>query len=325
MHKQLPTWQLIQSSLQQRIEVMLLYVLESKGSSPGRQGFFMAVNANGEMNGSLGGGIMEHKFVELARSRLIESAEEISVHHQLHDKKAAKNQSGMICSGEQTIFLYSVHLKDAGSIDLLIRSLQKNENGTLQLSPKGISFLENIPVADFSLELKTGDDFIYREKTGYKNYLYIIGGGHCAWSLSQLMSGMDFYIHLFDDREGLNTVEQNHFVHERKLVDDYTVLSELIPSGKNMYVVIMTVGYRTDKVALKALLGKEFKYFGILGSKSKIGKMFKDLLAEGMAPEILNRIYAPIGLPIKSQTTEEIAVSIAAEIIQVKNREMSDV
>ena len=49
---------------------MLLYVLESKGSSPGRQGFFMAVNSNGEMEGSIGGGIMEHKFVEMAKEKL---------------------------------------------------------------------------------------------------------------------------------------------------------------------------------------------------------------------------------------------------------------
>ena len=129
-------------------------------------------------------------------------------------------------------------------------------------------------------------------------------------SFSQLMRGMDFYIHLFDDRAGLNTMEQNYFVHERKLVDDYTVLSELIPSGKNIYVVIMTVGYRTDEVALKALMGKDFKYFGILGSKTKIGKMFNDLRDEGIAAAILDRIHAPIGLSIKSQTPEEIAISI---------------
>lgn len=77
MHKQLPTWQLIQYSLQQKIEVMLLYVLESKGSSPGRQGFMMTVNANGEISGSLGGGIMEHKFVELAKSKLKQAAVEV--------------------------------------------------------------------------------------------------------------------------------------------------------------------------------------------------------------------------------------------------------
>ncbi|MBC7887480.1 MAG: XdhC family protein [Ferruginibacter sp.] len=322
MHKQLPTWLLIQNSLQQNIEVMLLYVLESRGSSPGRQGFFMAVNATGEMSGSLGGGIMEHKFVEMAKSKLKQAAGERSVHQQLHDKQAAKNQSGMICSGEQTIFLYTLQPQDAATAGLLIQSMQQNKNGTLQLSPAGISFVENIPPADFSFEINADADFIYREKTGYKNYLYIIGGGHCALAFSQLMSGMDFYIQLFDDRAGLLTIDQNHFVQECKLLENYKDLTELIPSGKNNYVVIMTVGYRTDELALKALLGKDFKYFGILGSKNKIVKMFENLVREGIAPDLLDRIHAPIGLSIKSQTTEEIAVSIAAEIILVKNREL---
>ena len=66
----LKTWNLIWQSLERTVPVMLLYVLESKGSSPGRRGFFMAVNAKGEMEGSIGGGIMEHKFVELAKERL---------------------------------------------------------------------------------------------------------------------------------------------------------------------------------------------------------------------------------------------------------------
>ena len=319
MHKQLPAWQLIQSSLQQKIAVMLLYVLQSKGSSPGRQGFMMAVNVNGEMSGSLGGGIMEQKFVELAKVKLKQAAEEVSVHNQLHDKQAAKNQSGMICSGEQTIFLYTVHVKDSGAIKSLIHSLAEDRNGTLQLSPQGISFSKNIPVADYELEIKTEAHFIYTEKTGYKNQLYIIGGGHCSLALSQLMSGMDFYIHLFDDRNDLNTIAQNNFVHAKTLVNDYAELYNHIPAGKNIYVVLMTVGYRTDMIALEALVAKGFQYLGVLGSKSKIEKMFGDLLAEGIAPELLDRIHAPIGLSIKSETPEEIAVSIAAEIIAVKN------
>src|SRR5436190_24394809 len=70
MNKQIKIWRLVLESLQQNSPVMLLYVLESSGSSPGRQGFFMAVNANKQMEGSIGGGIMEHKFVELAGEQL---------------------------------------------------------------------------------------------------------------------------------------------------------------------------------------------------------------------------------------------------------------
>ncbi len=298
---------------------MLLYVLESKGSSPGRQGFMMAVNAKGEMNGSLGGGIMEHKFVELAKSKLQQQAKEVSVHQQIHDKMAAKNQSGMICSGEQTIFLYTVKQGEAAVVQSIISSLQQNRNGTLQLSPGGIIFSSDVPVKNYQLQLKEEDDFIYTEKTGYKSTLYIVGAGHCALALSQLMSSMGFYIRLFDDRQELNTLQQNNFVHEKHTVNDYAELSDLIPSSLSGYVVIMTVGYRTDAVAIKALQGRKFAYLGVLGSRNKMKKMFEQLAAEIIDRSWLKKIYAPIGLQIKSQTPEEIAISIAAEIIKVKN------
>ena len=130
---------------------------------------------------------------------------------------------------------------------------------------------------------------------------------------------LDFRIHLFDDRPHLNTFEQNDFVHKKAIVKDYGELSTLIPSGENLYVVVMTAGYRTDDIAVKALLHKRFKYFGLLGSNKKIEKMFADYLNEGIPQITLENIHAPVGLTIHSQTPEEIAVSIAGEIIQIKN------
>jgi len=322
MHKNLPAWQLIYQSLQQNMGVMLMYVLESKGSSPGRQGFMMAVNANGEMSGSLGGGIMEFKLTELAKARLILDDIGPSIHQQFHDKEAAQNQSGMICSGEQTIFLYKVSATELQVAELIIKTLQANQNGTMQLTLKGISFCNQIPAQDFSLN-KTADDFLFIEKLGYKQNLYIIGGGHCSLALAQLMQTMDFYIRLYDDRTELNTMAQNHFVHEKIVLDNYGHLEKCIPSGENNYVVIMTVGYRTDDIAVRALLNKRLAFLGILGSKKKIEKMFTDYKIEGIDEAILKNIHAPVGLFIKSQTPEEIAVSIAAEIIQVKNEKLA--
>lgn len=319
MHKQLPSWQLIQQSLQQGIAVMLLYVLESKGSSPGRQGFMMAINADGAMSGSMGGGIMEHKFVELAKAKLLQHAEEHAILRQVHDKRAAKNQSGMICSGEQTIFLHTVTQRDGIAVDAIITSLQQHENGTLRLSMSGIQFTGAVPDFDYYLQRLNENEFIYQEKTGYKNILHIIGAGHCALALSRLMSVMDFYIHLYDDRRELNTMEANHFVHRKHLLADYTELTRLINGTANSYVLIMTVGYRTDAIAINALQDKSFAYTGVLGSSSKMSQLLSQLREEGTNARWLDSLYTPVGIPIKSQTTEEIAVSIAAQIIQVKN------
>ena len=168
-------------------------------------------------------------------------------------------------------------------------------------------------------EMKSEDDWLYKEKTGYKNHLFVIGGGHCALAFSKLMSSMDFYIRVYDERKNLKTMKENDSVHEKHVVNDYAELNKLIPSGNNHYVVIMTFGYRTDDVAVKALLDKQFRYLGLLGSQTKIEKMFDDYRNEGVSEEFLQMIHTPIGLPIKSQTPEEIAVSIAAEIIKIKN------
>ena len=302
---------------------MLLYVLESKGSSPGRRGFFMAVNANGEMEGSIGGGIMEHKFVEMAKEQLSRRNNwpgDSMIRKQIHDKTAAKNQSGMICSGEQTNFLYQLNENDIPHLENLIQCLAENRNGTLQLSDHGFSFFDNVvDEKNFYLGFNSEDNWVYREKVGYKNTLHVIGGGHCALAFSKIMSMMDFYIHLYDTRSELNTMTHNHDVHEKKVLKDYSELNSLISSGSDQFVVVMTFGYRTDETAVKALLGKEFRYFGILGSSKKIKKLLSDLKKEGFSQEQLDMIHAPVGLPINSQTPEEIAISIAAGIIHVKN------
>ncbi|MGZ8523518.1 MAG: XdhC family protein [Chitinophagaceae bacterium] len=319
--KSISTWKLIAQSLQQDVPVMLLYVLESLRSSPGRQGFCMAVNAKHEMVGSIGGGIMEHKFVEMVKERLRkEEYDKQETRKQYHDKTAAKNQSGMICSGEQTILLYPVKQTDAETVRNIIGSLEQNKNGTLFLFPTGINFTHSVPIKDFHFVMRSGDDWEYVEKTGYKNHLFIIGGGHCALALSKLMRSMDFYILLYDERRDLKTVVENDFVHEIHFINSYAELNELIPSGDNHYVAIMTLGYRSDDLAVRALANKKFKYLGILGSKTKIAKMLHEYRSEGINGEWLQQIHAPVGLQIKSQTPEEIAVSIAAEIIQVKNQ-----
>jgi xanthine dehydrogenase accessory factor len=327
MQKQLLIWQLIQKSLKENIPIMLLYVVESKGSSPGRQGFFMAVNKNGEMEGSIGGGIMEHKFVEMAKEKLQVPLRDrrSMMKKQIHDKSVSKNQSGMICSGEQTIWLYNLQAGDISVVENLISCLNEARNGQLELCPDGISFSEDSVVeGDFYFEFKNEENWLYKEKVGYKNILHIIGGGHCALAFSKIMSMMDFYIHLYDTRTDLNTMIHNQHVRQRHVIKDYAELKEIIPAGKNHFVVVMTFGYRTDEIAVQSLISKQFRYFGLLGSSSKIKKLLDHLNKNGYS-EQLKKIHAPVGLPINSQTPEEIAISIASEIIQVKNSPESGV
>ena len=317
--KQVEFWTFMSGKMNAGIDLMLLYVLESHGSSPGRRGFRMAVSGDRDFCGSIGGGIMEHKFVEMALDMLRERAEG-AVYQQVHDKSVSRNQSGMICSGEQTIFLYPLRESDRQVVHAVIDSWINEKAGTLTITPSGLSFSGQPPLVDLQYRAEDGGGFIMEERTGFKNELYIIGGGHCSKALSELMSAMDFHITVIDEREGLTTMRDNKHAHRKLTVPAYRLLADHVSPGDRSYVVVMTFGYRTDDVAFRALMGRPYKYLGILGSRKKIEKMMQDYRSEGLEENMLQQAYAPIGIQIKSETPEEIAVSIAAQIIAVKNK-----
>jgi xanthine dehydrogenase accessory factor len=133
------------------------------------------------------------------------------------------------------------------------------------------------------------------------------------------MSYLGFYIKLYDNRPGLNTIDDNTFVNE-KIIVDYNKIGEIINGNPDEYVAIMTFGYRDDKIVFSKLMDKEFFYIGMIGSEAKIKTLFTEFQEEGIDPERWKHVFIPIGLNIFSKTAKEIAVSIAAEIIREKNK-----
>ncbi len=318
--KALHLWQFISKRLKTGQTVILLTVASSTGSSPGRPGFKMVVDETGATCGSIGGGIMEVKLVELAKEQLKNGTATPLLKRQIHHKTAPRDQSGMICSGEQTVVFIPLNKADLQTVKSLIRFLRQNIPAVLQISPAGIRLLEHQKNKhDYQFTCQNEHDFLFEENTGFKNQLCIIGGGHCALALSELMSKMDFYIRLFDDRPDLDTLKKNRFAHEKSVLENYEDIAVFMPPGNNVYVVAMTLGYRSDEVVIRRLLDKNFKYFGVLGSAAKMKTLLDNLQKEGFPAQKLSRICAPIGIPINSRTPEEIAVSIAAEIIAMKN------
>ena len=225
----------------------------------------------------------------------------------------------MICSGKQTVIFYKLTREDLRAVQKIIQYIKNGRERYLQITADDfrVVWKKKFDI-DFRF-IKSENDFLYEEKLGFKNHLFIVGGGHCALALSELMSKMDFYISLFDDRADLNTLEKNKSVEAKTIIESYEKIDEFIPSGANHYVVVMTFGYKFDEIVIRKLFDKNFKYFGVLGSKAKMKTLLRNLEKEGFPKERLDQIHTPIGLPINSQTPEEIAVSIAAEIIAVKN------
>jgi xanthine dehydrogenase accessory factor len=280
----------------------------------------MAVAIDGELIGSIGGGVMEVSLVEHAKELLsaTQSGRSSEVREQVHRKDTA-NASGMICSGEQTVIFKELAPDDLATVERAISSVKRGRRYRLTLSADRFNVGPPGGGTQNGFE-RSGDSFIYTEIRGDKNQLYIIGGGHCALALSELMSKLGFRISIYDDRPSLNTLEKNEFADDITVIESYDKIAAHIPKGDDVYVVVMTLGYASDAVVIRRLVDHDVKYLGVLGSKAKMTTLMRGLKQEGFEAAILARIHTPIGVPINSRTPEEIAVSIAAEIISVKNR-----
>ena len=292
----------VQEVLQSEKRLVLMVVIANEGSSPGRKGFKMLVTKN-QMFGTIGGGIMEHKLVEYARTLLDKPTFEPFIKHQIHDKSAVKDQSGMICSGQQTIAFYNI----TTDFIPIVNQIVTTTDDTITYTNFGINATVENP------------EWSFIETNSLVQKVYIIGGGHVGLALSEVLSRMDFEIHILDHRENLNTMEANHFVTSKQTVE-FEQIGNYIPEGKNSYVVIMSFGYRTDDIIIRQLINKDFNYIGLLGSKQKIKTLFQNMVVDGFDKDRIAKVYAPIGIDIKSETTQEIAISVAAQLIKVKNQ-----
>jgi xanthine dehydrogenase accessory factor len=320
VRKELELWQFVYDRLARGENVILLVVAESSGSSPGRAGYKMAVATDGQITGSIGGGVMEVNLVEEARNLLSEpGAIATGFREQVHQRNSP-NASGMICSGRQTVIIKLLTPADAITISPKIADLQRDSQSQLTITHSKFQIgPAKAGTPNFRFDVLDNDEFFYEESLDTGPRLYIIGGGHCALALSELISKLDFHVTIFDDRSDLNTIEKNTFADRISIIDDYENLGEIIPDSDESYAVVMTLGYASDKVVIRQLCGRDFKYFGVLGSIAKMATLLKELREEGVDADQLARIRTPIGLPINSRTPEEIAVSITAEIIAVKN------
>ena len=312
-------WKQVLTKIKEDQHVYLLTVIENLGSSPGRKGFKMMIAEDGFICGSIGGGVMEFSLVEEARSLLKEGDLRIFLKRQIH-RGHKEYGSGMICSGEQTVVFHPLNAKDEEMIKELIRCEVENRKGVLELGPTFIRFMANQLIKGFDCEIKSEAEWLFREPVGVTNTLYIIGGGHVSVAVSDLFVNLGFHVEVFDDRQNLNTLEKNTSAHKKQVID-FNKIQDYITEGFQSYVAIMTNRYIDDKLVLGKLIRNDFAYIGVLGSKAKLEAMWQVLQREGVTKKELDKVHGPIGISIKSQTPQEIAVSIAAEVIQIKNKD----
>lgn len=310
-------WNFIRKTICSNKKAVLLVVAESSNSSPGRQGFKMVITEDAEQLGTIGGGIMENDMIEYALDLLF--GNESKLIKKLHHTDNTKfEKSGLICGGYQTI-IFSVFTKlQSTLIENILSSLNEKQNNELSITARDIEYKSVNNLDPISFTYKTDKDWAYRENIGLPFVAYIAGGGHVGLAVSRIMKSLGFHVVVFDHREDVFTIEQNEFANEIIIIK-YEDIGRRILESERSYIIIVTPMHEGDKETLKSVINKNVKYIGMMGSKRKIKSIFEALLADGVDEKLFKKVNTPIGLEIEAETPEEIAISIAAEIIKVKN------
>jgi xanthine dehydrogenase accessory factor len=153
--------------------------------------------------------------------------------------------------------------------------------------------------------------------------VYIFGAGHVGYSLARMAHDTGFRVHVIDDREKFANAERFEAGTD-VIVDDIPTWLQAHQLPSTAYAVVVTRGHKHDIDALRALASSNLRYVGLIGSRAKVKRIYDALRDEGISPEMLSRVHAPIGLDIGAITPQEIAVSILAELIGVKHGKLDE-
>ncbi|MHC4695867.1 MAG: XdhC family protein [Planctomycetota bacterium] len=285
--------------------VALCVIVATHGSTPQPAGTIVCVDQAATVTGTLGGGCVEadvrrqaHALLSAGQSKLITFALDSDFGY----------DDGMICGGQLDVAVCVIPPStDIESYRETVKLLRRGHAGVLPV---------RIQVADGPVE--------YRVCLEAEPKLAIAGAGHISRILARIMVPLGFGIHVVDDRgEYANSDRFPQPV--QTTVGDIAATLKQWAADANTYVVIVTRGHRHDEEALRAVLDSPAKYIGMIGSRRKIKVIFDDLRRGGATEAQLSRVHAPIGVDIGSVTTEEIALSIAAELISVRRADYRSV
>ncbi len=159
---------------------------------------------------------------------------------------------------------------------------------------------------------------VFVEQFGGVARWVILGGGHISLALADLGKMLGFHVTVVDDRKEFVNTERFPNV-DCLICDDFDCVFDKIPDMSQTYYIVVTRGHQADSICATQICKRKYTYFGMIGSRTKVAKTKQNLLAAGVSQKQINTLHAPIGLAIGAVTPEEIAVCIAAEIIQVKN------
>lgn len=298
----------------------LVALIESEGSTPRSSGAYMLVNKNGWVAGTVGGGGMEYAAVLEAQKKLL--AGECKSFAKRFDLTTA---AGMACGGYCS--LQFCYMPPCQATEILVEYILYKLKGAASwwlLLPMGqgeISVQEELPVKKHQCFYKFDGQEYFAQEYNYDGSVLIFGAGHVARELVPLLTHLGFRCLVYDDRAEFADPAVFPTAFRVQQVD-YTKLGEVCTPACKDYAVVMTRGHVHDANCERFLLKTRVHYIGIMGSKNKARLAREALLAEGYSEAELARITTPIGIDIGSETPAEIAVSIAAQLIQIRSNKL---
>ena len=161
---------------------------------------------------------------------------------------------------------------------------------------------------------------VYVQAVGVPGTAFVFGAGHCGKSLVPVLGMVGFRTVIVDDRADFANADRFPDADQIVVPDSLHGVVEMLPVDTQSYIVIVTRGHAFDRSVLAQSLRTPAAYIGMIGSRKKIAETYAALREEGFTDEDFARVHAPIGVDIGAETPEEIAVSIAAEIIRVRHR-----
>ncbi|MEX1231452.1 MAG: XdhC/CoxI family protein [Planctomycetaceae bacterium] len=320
-------------------------LVETRGSTPQKAGAVMLVYADGSQVGTLGGGCVEAEVKRKALQILDEGTPELLT-FQLDSDYGWDD--GLICGGRMKMIVDPLRPGADGAYYQLMHELASQGQGWTEAVVIDAAKAAGGHETDRFLLDAAGEVMAYRGtgtppqnlKTNLKpltdrprpyvaegiSYLplldrcrlLIVGAGHVGQQVAAMAADVDFDVWVLDDREQYCNPER--FPQAKRLiVGEIDRLLSGLDIDPSTMCIIVTRGHQHDEEALYHLAESPARYVGMIGSKRKIKLIFEDLLKEGISAEALAKVHAPLGFDIGSQTVPEIAISIVAELIAVRN------
>ena len=333
-------------------KVCLTVLVKTSGSTPQVPGSAAIFSEGGLLLGTLGGGMLEAEAGRIA-VRMMKNSDISPLLHDIRLEDEFAEKDGAVCGGSATVLIDPAVRNSAAAFSEAKRSLLERRPGVFltrieHLSSQVIRLarrwvpgndIENLAATglpDFADEIRKAftaglpglfshtDDgksiLLFVEPIFPLPRLVIAGAGHIGQAVAHLGSLLDFEVTVIDDRPEYSNPGRFPDADRIVVADIGRAVAEF-SGDRDTYLVIVTRGHSRDAEALRACIRSGAAYIGMIGSRRKVRLIREEFLKNGWAsPEEMARVHSPIGLAIGSKTVAEIAVSIAAELVQVRNQ-----